>query len=141
MLGTLPVQGSGEERSSRREGRTVAGSVLCLQKQMLGVGSSTGSGRAETEEEKSPKCLENLAREVHAEWRGQRLGHSLLRGQQKAQLVPGSWLGREGKSLAARGQVAGFSLMQVEGDRSCLFIGTELEGVFEYSSGGMGMKE
>lgn len=31
--------------------------------------------------------------------------------------------------------------MQVEGDRSCLFIGTELEGVFEYSSGGMGMKE
>lgn len=55
MLGTLPVQGSGEERSSRREGRTVAGSVLCLQKQMLGVGSSTGSGWAETEEEKSPK--------------------------------------------------------------------------------------
>lgn len=28
--------------------------------------------------------------------------------------------------------------MQVEGDRSCLFIGTELEGVFEYSRGGDG---
>lgn len=76
------------------------------------------------------------------EWRGQRLGHSVLRGQQKAQFVPGSWLQREGVNLAARGRGggAGVSLIQVEGDIS-VFIGKELEGEVEYTGRGIGMNE
>ena len=81
------------------------------------------------------RSLETLAREVCDE-----LGRSVLGGRQKAQLVPGSSLWREGANLAARGQGTGVSLMQVERDVS-MFTGKGSEGKVEYTRRGMGMNE
>ena len=76
------------------------------------------------------RSLETLAREVCDE-----LGHSVLGGRQKAQLVPGSSLWREGANLAARGQGTGVSLMQVERDVS-MFTGKGSEGKLNIQEGG-----